>query len=136
MAEEQPDASASTPPIITGNDAAMQALLAEKRQQMAEHEQIMLNTHPGDIIQITHPAHDWHPMLLLVDESKKWGVLAIAFQVKPDGSGVGQYPIRLKWGVFQKVGEAVVLPADMLAARRDSIETARLVGEEAKARAE
>lgn len=113
----------------SANDQAMEALLAEKRQQLAEHEQLMLNTHPGDIIQITNPAHDWHPALLVVQESKKWGLQAFAFVPRNDGQ-TQQNPIRLKWGVFQKVGECAVLPADLLAARRDSIETARQVAAE------
>lgn len=65
----------------------------------------------GDIIQITDETHAWYPALLIVSEVKVWGVVAYCIIPKSnDGSKQPERAYnRLEFGVFEKVGTAVVV---------------------------
>lgn len=64
----------------------------------------------GDIIQITKEDDPWFPALLIVGEVKPWGVQAYAILPQSnDGSEKpGDAYRRLKFELFEKVGEAVI----------------------------
>lgn len=65
----------------------------------------------GDIIQITKEDDPWFPALLTVSEIKPWGVQAYAIILNSnDGSKkVGNAYRRLKFELFEKVGEAAIV---------------------------
>lgn len=82
--------------------------------------------HPGDIVQVTDKDHPTFTAFVLVDSVRRWGVTGEVWLSA--GSFV---PLRLRYDQFAHVGTAALLPPDVLAARRDSIETARIVADEA-----
>lgn len=59
----------------------------------------------GDIIQVTKENDPWRGCILMVDEPKSFGCQAF---VKIPGRGEAY--IRLEWGEFEKVGNAVLVP--------------------------
>lgn len=88
-----------------------------------------VTVHPGDILQITDSKHPGLGCVLIAEGCHKWGVGATLRWFA--GERTMEAYIRLKPGQFSVTGAAAVLSPETLAARRASIETARLVAEEA-----
>lgn len=66
---------------------------------------------PGDIVQITDPAHAWFRCFLLVTEVTSWGITADCVVPQTNTPGPGSTavaPIRLLLGRYAKVGEALL----------------------------
>jgi hypothetical protein len=87
-----------------------------------------LIVHPGDIIQITDSAHELQRALLIVHETHAWGVGAMVQALR--GGELQEAYQRIKPGTFAVVGAALLLPEDVTAARRASVEHAREVTRE------
>lgn len=105
MAENPADTSASEPPV----------------------------PHPGDVAQVTDPAHPWHGIVGIVDAVHSWGIhISLLFPDTARAGRVIEGVERLKPGQFVVIGAAPLLKPAVLAARRDSLETARIVAEEAQ----
>ena len=92
---------------------------------MATEDTIIV--HPGDIIQGTAQGPQ-HGHLFLVTEPRATHVGALA-RWHQDGDDHEHYH-RFKPGTFAVVGEAAIMPPELLAARRDSIRTQREVERE------
>ena len=65
----------------------------------------------GDIVQITKEDDAWFPSLLIVSDVTLWGVEAYCIMPNSnDGSEkVGNAYRRLGFGMFEKVGSAVIV---------------------------
>lgn len=104
MAENPADAAASEPPIV----------------------------HPGDVVQVIDAAHPWHGIVAITDATHSWGIhISLLFPDTARAGRVIEGVERLKPGQFAVIGAAPLLKPAVLAARRDSLETARVVAEEA-----
>lgn len=105
--------------------------MADTEPAPASEESETLVVHPGDVIQITDQKHVGVGCFLLVEGCYKWGIGATLHWLNSNQSGAMQSYHRLRPGQFAVVGAAAILTPDLLAARRDSVETARLVAQEA-----
>jgi hypothetical protein len=103
----------------------------------------VLVVHPGDIVQVTDPAHPWKGLILLVEATHGWGIHGqlqapgrlgdkpgTVNVVAGDNSTV-TWVERFKPGQFAVCGAAAIMPPEVAAARRASIETAAEVAREA-----
>lgn len=61
----------------------------------------------GDVVQITDKAHDWHPLLRIVDEPKDWGCQAYALHAIVRGN-ISRIYLRLKTREYTIIGPAAV----------------------------
>jgi hypothetical protein len=86
-----------------------------------------LIVHPGDIIQGTQQGPS-HGHLFLVTETHRWGVGAV-HRWSEHGADKETY-WRFKAGQFAVVGVAPLMPPEVAAARRDSVEGALAVARE------
>ncbi len=86
--------------------------------------------HPGDIVQITDPAHKWFPALVVISEPRSWGAQGFVFVVKNDAKA-GEAYIRLMNGCFERCGTCVMVSPDMDRDRRNSMESAAALAAEA-----
>ena len=68
----------------------------------------------SDIVQITDESHHWFPCLVVVSELKSFGIQGFVFIPHNDGKPAGEAYIRLTAGSFEKVGTAVIVPANHL----------------------
>jgi hypothetical protein len=91
-----------------------------------------ITVHPGDIVQITDKGHAWHGTTSIVEATHNWGIhIQMLFpNLHKPGTMINAQE-RLKPGQFAVCGTAAILPPEILARRRDSLETARLLAEEA-----
>ncbi len=68
------------------------------------------NVTAGDIVQITDINDPWYPALLIVDEVKKWGI--IAYTITPEDNTGNNAPLiaykRLEYSRIARVGEAII----------------------------
>lgn len=68
---------------------------------------------PGDLVQITQERKGLLGAILLVTEVKTWGVQGFIHHVNSFQESSEIY-LRLTHGQFERVGRAVLVPADML----------------------
>ncbi len=66
---------------------------------------------PGDIVQITDERPGLVGALLLVEEVKGWGVQGFIHHVASFDESTRIY-LRLEHGRFERIGHAVLIPAD------------------------
>lgn len=117
--------------------------MAEMEVPAEKPETATIIVHPGDVVQITDNRHQLLGCVAICYQVYSWGIHANlripgrmgdtpgTVIVMPGRDSTVDITERLKPGQFMVVGTAVLLPPDVIAARRDSIETARLVAEEA-----
>lgn len=86
--------------------------------------------HPGDIIQVTAQGSPWRGAIGLVRERHSWGVGVDFLAVTETTGRIGVTYQRFKVPEVAVIGEAAIMPPELLAARRDALETERLVREE------
>lgn len=72
-----------------------------------------LSLSPGDVVQITDERPGIVGAFLMVDEVKPWGVTGFIHTVKTFEESTRIY-LRLQTGCFERLGRAVMMPADML----------------------
>lgn len=87
---------------------------------------VVVQPHPGDIVQVTDQAHQDFPAILLVHEVRAAHVEGRIQRAR----GAETPPVRMKPGQFAIVGAAYLLTPDLLKAREASIATAELVARE------
>lgn len=78
---------------------------------------------PGDVVQVTDKADKWFTTLLVVEENRRWGLMAYMPTVTPDGVAPAYY--RLAHGAYRVVGIAALVPGEIAEARQLAIQTAR-----------
>jgi hypothetical protein len=86
--------------------------------------------HPGDVVQVTEQGHALYGSFGLVRELHGWGLGVDFLAVTETAGRVGITYQRLKRSELAAIGAALIMPPDILSARRDSIETARLIEQE------
>jgi hypothetical protein len=86
--------------------------------------------HPGDIAQVFDVQHPWHGYVAMIEEVRPWGFGLLLLAPVPGRPGSVEWRERFKRPQLLQVGVAALIPPDVAAARRDSIETARLIEEE------
>lgn len=66
----------------------------------------------GDIVQIIDESDPWYPAVLIVTETKSWGIQGcVIMPIANDGSRpTGQAYKRLEHAKIKKVGEAEIIP--------------------------
>lgn len=102
--------------------------MAEQTPAATAAEEETVTVHPGDIVQITDGKHAGVGCLLIVEGCYGWGIGCTMRW--SDKDRVWESYHRLKPSQFAVCGAASVVKPDVLAARRDSIGTERLVRSE------
>lgn len=82
---------------------------------------------PGDVVQVTDAKHPWSGMICIIEQTRAWGVEL--YLCSPTGI---EWRERAKADQVGVIGAAVLAPPGIAAARRDAVETARLLADEAK----
>ncbi|MFA5608500.1 MAG: hypothetical protein WDA07_15245 [Leucobacter sp.] len=72
----------------------------------------MSDLRPGDIVQITDERPGLLGALLMVEEVKPWGVQGFIHHVTSFEESTRIY-LRLEHGRFERIGAAVMVPADV-----------------------
>ena len=81
---------------------------------------------PGDLVQIVNEGHHWFPAIVVVSESKSFGIQGFVFMPTNDDSGTGEAYIRLRFKDFEALGANVIVGApDLFDDRAQAIEAQR-----------
>ena len=97
----------------------------------AAKEETTIVVHPGDVVQITQADHRYRAALGIVQECHGWGVGVNLIAIS-NGRPVEAYE-RLRPGQFVVIGSAFLMPPEVAAARKASIEHAEDLARERSA---
>jgi hypothetical protein len=82
---------------------------------------------PGDIVQVIDKTHGWVGMTAIIEQTRAWGFEL--YLCSPTGL---EWRERAKREQFAVIGVAILVSPAIAAARRDAVETARILADEAK----
>jgi len=69
-----------------------------------------MKTEKGNIIQITNKDHSWFPCLLIVEEVKSWGVMAVCLiPTSNNENNINMAYNRISNDDFEIVGKAAII---------------------------